>query len=137
LYITRYIVHPGILKKTAAIYPNVIPHCDVLRTRMFSTAATRKWDLYSAVCLERHPVIIQSMQEIELKFYNMLKKIEFENSLKSDHELKKEREENEKKSNNTDNTDVSILIQTAQDFEDNCQEELNNFKFAPTVTSMH
>jgi len=134
LYITRYIVCPGILKKAAAIYPNVIQHCD---TRMFSTTATRKWDLYSAVCLERHPVIMQSMQEIELKFYNMLKKIEFENSLRSDHELRKEREKNEKKSSNTDSTDVSVLIQTAQDFEDNCQEELNSFKFAPTVTSMH
>jgi len=67
----------------------------------------------------------------------MTKKIEFENSLKSDHELKKEREKNEKKSSNTDSTDVSIVIQTAQDFEDNCLEELNNFKFAPTVTSMH
>jgi len=134
LYITRYIVRPGILKNAVAIYPNVIRHCD---TRMFSTTVTRKWDLYSAVCLERHPVITQSMQEIELKFYNMLKKIEFENSLKSDHELKKEREENEKKSSNTDSTDISTLIQTAQDFEDNCQEELNNFKFAPTVTSMH
>lgn len=113
----------------------MILHLDI---RTFGTAtATKKWDLYSAVCLERHPVIIQSMQEIELKFHNMLKKIEYENSLKSDHELKKEKEEKQKKSNSTDDTDTNILIQTAQDFEDSGLEEFNNFKFAPTITSMH
>lgn len=102
-----------------------------------TTRVTKKWDLYSAVCLERHPVILQSMQEIELKFHNMLKKIEYENSLKCDYELKKEKEEKQKKSDKslTDSTD--IVVQTAQDFEDSYQEELNNFKFAPTVTSMH
>lgn len=99
--------------------------------------ATKKWDLYSAICLERHPVITQPMQEIELKFHNILKKIEYENSMKSDHELRTEREKKQKNSsniNNVDNTD--ILLQTAQDLEDNYQEELNNFKFAPRVTSM-
>lgn len=127
----------GTSKKAVAIHPNVIQHRD---TRTFGTATvTGKWDLYSAVCLERHPIIIQPMQEIELKFHNMLKKIEYENSLKSDHELRKEKENKQKKSNNTDNTDddTNVLIQTAQDFEDSCQEELNNFKFAPTITSMH
>lgn len=121
---------PGTSKKVAAIHPNVIQHRD---TQAFSTvAATKKWDLYSAVCLERHPVIIQSMQEIEMKFHNVLKKIEYENSFKSDHELRKEREKKQKKSDNMD--DVDSVIQTAQDFEDNCQEELKNFKFAPTIT---
>jgi len=110
-------------------------------TRAFSSAAsTRKWDLYSAVCLERHPVIIQPMQEIELKFYNMLKKIEYEKSLKCDHELRVEKEEKQKKSSDASqekDVHTKISIQTAQDFQDNCQEELNNFKFAPTVTSMY
>lgn len=109
-------------------------------TRAFSSAASkRKWDLYSAVCLERHPVIIQPMQEIELKFYNMLKKIEYEKSLKCDHELRVKKEEKKKKSSDASkekDVHTKISIQTAQDFQDNCQEELNNFKFAPTVTSM-
>lgn len=120
-------------KKAAAIYPNVI---QCRNTQTFDTVrATKKWDLYSAVCLERHPVITQSMQEIELKFHNMLRKIEYENSLKSDYELKKEQEKKQKKSSKTDSVDT--LVQTAQDLEDSYQEELNNFKFAPTVTSMH
>lgn len=109
-------------------------------TRTFGSATTkRKWDLYSAVCLERYPVIIKPMQELELKFYNMLKKIEYEKSLKCNHELRVEKEEKQKKSSKASNEDVNanILIQTAQDFEDNCQEELNNFKFAPTVTSIY
>ncbi|TGZ53104.1 large ribosomal subunit protein mL46 [Temnothorax longispinosus] len=123
-------VLPVTSKKAAAICSNVIQCRD---TRTFGTAATtKKWDLYSAVCLERHPVITQSMQEIELKFHDMLRKVEYENSLKCDYELKKEREEKQKKSTDVDDTD--ILVQTAQDFEDSYQEEFKNFKFAPRVT---
>ncbi|GAB1860950.1 Large ribosomal subunit protein mL46 [Camponotus japonicus] len=125
----------GISGKAATVYPNVVQCQD---TRAFSsTASKRKWDLYSAVCLERHPVIIQPMQEIELKFYNMLKKIEYEKSLKCDHELRVEKEEKQKESSDASkekDVHTKISIQTAQDFQDNCQEELNNFKFAPTVT---
>lgn len=138
----QLIFHSNILfftatsKKATTICSNVIQYWD---TRTSGTAtATRKWDLYSAVCLERHPVIIQSMQEIELKFHNMLKKVQYENSLKCDYELKVEREKEQKKlhSSNMNIDGTDIIVQTAQDFEDNYQEELNNFKFAPTVTSM-
>ncbi|XP_018399033.1 PREDICTED: 39S ribosomal protein L46, mitochondrial [Cyphomyrmex costatus] len=123
---------PDTSKKAATVYLTIIRHRD---TRTFSTiTSTKKWDLYSAVCLERHPVIIQSMQEIELKFYNMLKKIEYENSLKSDHELIKENEKPKKLSSKEDETETNTLIQTIQDFEDSYQEELNNFKFASTIT---
>lgn len=106
--------------------------------QLFSTAtAAEKWDLYSAVCLERHPMIIQPMQDIELKYYNMLRKIEFENSLKCDHELKAEKEKEQKSVRTDDQDEDAVLIQTIQDFEDSSQEELNSFKFAPTITSMH
>lgn len=123
--------------RVATAYPKVVQCQD---TRTFGSATTkRKWDLYSAVCLERHPVIIQPMQELELKFYNMLKKIEYEKSLKCNHELRVEKEEKQKKSSTSEveDTNANISIQTTQDFEDNCQEELNNFKFAPTVTSIY
>ncbi|XP_018317811.1 39S ribosomal protein L46, mitochondrial, partial [Mycetomoellerius zeteki] len=123
---------PDTSKKVTTIYLSVIQHRD---TRTFSTiTSTKKWDLYSAVCLERHPVIIQSMQEIELKFYNMLKKIEYENSFKSDYELRKEKEREEQKNPSSKENTIKTLVQTAQDFEDSGQEELNNFKFAPTIT---
>ncbi|XP_012233614.1 large ribosomal subunit protein mL46 isoform X2 [Linepithema humile] len=120
----------GTKRKIIAICPNVI---QLQNTQTFSTVtAVKKWDLYSAVCLERHPIIIQPMQDIELKFHNILKKIEFENSLKCDHELRVEKEK-KKKPISVDDEDV-VLIQTAQDFEDSCQEELDSFKFAPTIT---
>ncbi|EGI68670.1 PREDICTED: 39S ribosomal protein L46, mitochondrial [Acromyrmex echinatior] len=121
---------PDTSQKAATIYLSIVQHRD---TRTFSTITSmRKWDLYSAVCLERHPVIIQSMGEMELKFYNMLKKIEYETSLKSDHELKREKEEQKKSSSKEDT--IETLIQTVQEFEDSSQEELNNFKFASTIT---
>jgi len=75
------------------------------------------------------------MQDIELKFHNILKKIEFENSLKCDHELKAEKEKEQKSVKVDDGEDV-VLVQTTQEFEDSCQMELDNFKFAPTITSM-
>ncbi|XP_014478687.1 PREDICTED: 39S ribosomal protein L46, mitochondrial [Dinoponera quadriceps] len=122
----------GTSRKAVAICPNVIQYQN---TQMFSTAPViKKWDLYSSVCLERHPITVQSMQEIELKFYNMLRKIEFEDSLKNDHELKKEREENQSKITKSDMDMETILIQTAQEFEDSNLEELKNFKFAPRIT---
>lgn len=146
MFVIKYVLHmyitqkcmfcTGTPKKAVAICPNVI-QCQ--KTQMFATApAIEKWDLYSSVCLERHPVIIQPMQELELKFYNMLKKIEFENSLKSDHELRKEKEKNLQNINIDDkDEDAAIAIQTAQDFEDSNQEELKNFKFTSTITSMY
>ncbi|XP_029164303.1 39S ribosomal protein L46, mitochondrial-like isoform X2 [Nylanderia fulva] len=113
------------------VYPKVIQCQD---SQAFSSStATKKWDLYSAVCLERHPVIVQPMQDMEQKFYNLLKRIEYENSFKSDHELRVEKEEKLKNSSE-DVEKRDILIQTAQDFEDSSQEELNNFTFAPIIT---
>jgi len=99
--------------------------------------SVKKWDLYSAVCLERHPVIIKPMHETELKFYNLLKQIEFENSLICNYELKKKEEEEYKKLKKADDDNLDSLVQTIQDFEDNYQEELDNFKFAPTVTGIY
>ncbi|KAL0107799.1 hypothetical protein PUN28_014820 [Cardiocondyla obscurior] len=123
---------PAKLQKVAAVCSNVIQYQDA---RMLTTANTKKWDLYSAVCLERHPIVTQSMQEIEAKFHNMLKTIEYENSLKSDYELKKEAENKQEKLNKTESVDdINVVMQTMQDIEDIYQEELNNFKFAPRVT---
>ncbi|XP_066594481.1 large ribosomal subunit protein mL46 [Prorops nasuta] len=100
--------------------------------RLLSTVAekTRKWDLYSGICIERQPVITAPMKEIELQFSNLLKQIEFENSLKSDHELRLENDKTQDLENQTDDADI-VVKKLAQDFEDACNEELKNFKFAP------
>lgn len=66
----------------------------------------------------------------------MLSQIEFENSLKSDHEIRHERElvqaENLKRGDV--DLDADSAKQTAQDFEDACNDELEKFKFAPRKT---
>jgi len=99
--------------------------------------SVKKWDLYSAVCLERHPIIIKPMHQMESKFYNLLKQIEFENSLRCDYEIKKEKEEKRQSVKKADDENLDSLVQTIQDFEDSYQEELDNFKFAPKVTGIY
>lgn len=56
-----------------------------------SNAVTKeKWDLLAAVCLERKPVITPPPNELEEKFQKFLSDLEFERSLKSDHEKRHE-----------------------------------------------
>ena len=49
----------------------------------------RKWQLISAVCLERPPVISAPLNGVEKSFTALLDKQEFEMSCLSDHEMKK------------------------------------------------
>ncbi|EDX08864.1 GD13646 [Drosophila simulans] len=51
-----------------------------------------KWDLYAGVLVERLPVLSKSLNPLEKQFQDLLWRVEYENSLKSDHELKHERE---------------------------------------------
>ncbi|CAH1969369.1 unnamed protein product [Acanthoscelides obtectus] len=53
-------------------------------------AAKVKWDLYAAVCLERKPVITPQLNELQEEYKTLIAEIEFERSLKSDHELRHE-----------------------------------------------
>ncbi|KAK9296885.1 hypothetical protein QLX08_009276 [Tetragonisca angustula] len=78
-----------------------------------------KWDLLSAVCLERHPVITKSMLDIETRFHDMLQQVELENSMISDFEMQKQNNKNRK---------------TVQDLEDSWKEEFTNFKFAERIS---
>ena len=98
-----------------------------------------KWDLLSAVCLERHPVITKPMQDIEARFQETLKQIEFENSLLSDFEIEMKKELDEKQKQKSgrmltdDDTDI-VSNQTKQDFLDSSEQELTKFKFAPRIS---
>ncbi|KAJ8882071.1 hypothetical protein PR048_018559 [Dryococelus australis] len=76
------------------------------------------------------------MAPIENKFSRLLDQIEFERSLKSDHELRHELDRRQAellKKGEVPELDEEKSTQTAQDFEDICQEELSNFKFSPRV----
>ncbi|XP_046417824.1 39S ribosomal protein L46, mitochondrial isoform X1 [Neodiprion fabricii] len=98
--------------------------------------AKEKWDLVSAVCVERHPVISKPLKDIEAKFQHYLDQLEFENSMKSDHELrhKKDKEIQEQIKAGTGEIDMDAIKQTAQDFEDASLDELNKFQFASRTT---
>lgn len=67
-----------------------------------------------------------------------MKLIEFENSLKSDHEIRKEKEKRQlellKKGDIEVDLDSESSKQTAQDLEDACVDELHKFEFAPRTT---
>jgi len=96
----------------------------------------KKWDLISAVCLERTPVITPPLTPIEKEMDQMLKKLERMNSLKSDHEIWQEKDkriaQNRKELEETD-PDLASK-QTSQDYEDACNEELARFEFALRTT---
>ena len=75
-------MHPHCIRK----YTNTCSHSSVSSTSP-SESKRPRWDLKSAVCLERYPVVSQELGEIERKFSNMLETMELENSLLSDHEV--------------------------------------------------
>lgn len=57
-----------------------------------TAAAPEKWDLYAGVLVERLPVVSKSLNPLEKQFQDLLWRVEYENSLKSDFELKHERD---------------------------------------------
>ncbi|XP_071446136.1 large ribosomal subunit protein mL46 isoform X2 [Hetaerina americana] len=97
-----------------------------------------KWDLIGAVVVERKPVVAKEMEDIEKRFSSLLQQLEFEKSLKCDHEITDEMEKQEaeliKKGVIKDIDLDAVVKQTAQDFRDMCSEELAKFKFAPRTT---
>uniref|UniRef100_A0A336K3T5 Large ribosomal subunit protein mL46 n=1 Tax=Culicoides sonorensis TaxID=179676 RepID=A0A336K3T5_CULSO len=96
------------------------------------------WDLYAGVLLERLPIITKALNPLEAQVQKMLNDIEFENSLKSDHEIRHEREQIQAELIKRGEVDVDLDVdstkQTAQDFKDACTDEAEKFKFAPRIT---
>ena len=76
------------------------------------------------------------MNDIERRFQECLNQIEFENSYKSDHEMRIEKDKKMSETVVDDDTEVSIT-QTAQDFEDACKQEYDQFKFASRITGIY
>jgi len=103
-----------------------------------SAAAAEKWDLYAGVLVERLPVVSKSLNPLEKQFQDMLWRVEYENSLKSDHELKHEREivqaELIKKGKMQVDMEDSGSKQTAQDRKDAYIEELKKFQLGARTT---
>ncbi|KAI8118776.1 mitochondrial, 39S ribosomal protein L46 [Lucilia cuprina] len=114
---------------------------EVARTFASSAASGKqeKWDLYAGVLVERLPVVSKEFNEIEKEFQQYLWRVEFEKSLKSNHELQHERDLKQaellKKGQLEVDLDESASKQTAQDLKDAYIEELNKFKVAPRTTA--
>lgn len=68
---------------------NQLKHVVSVRTQAQNNT-NQKWDLFSAVCLERKPVVTPALTEIEKEYKQYLKDLEFELSVKSNFELRHE-----------------------------------------------
>ncbi|KAG5868042.1 hypothetical protein JTB14_001734 [Gonioctena quinquepunctata] len=106
---------------------------DVLKVQISpsSSLSSEKWDLLTAVCLERRPIITPALNEIEKEYKQFMADIELERSLKSNIELRHEADlvqlELLKKGGDIGDMD-SNLKQTAQDLMDLWNEEASKFK---------
>ncbi|KAG8256854.1 39S ribosomal protein L46, mitochondrial [Homalodisca vitripennis] len=105
-------------------------------SRLYS-ASKERWDLVSSVCLERKPIITRELNDIETKYSKAISDVEYENSYKSDHEIRKIKDQllAEKMKNEATFYDSDkVSLQTAQEYEDSCNEELKKFSLAKRVT---
>ena len=88
----------------------------------------------AAVCIERRPIITPVRNEMQEGFQKLLSKLEFENSLKSAHEMRHEADLRLAKVKSTKDIDIDLVAQqTAQDYEDAGMEEVSKFKFASRI----
>ncbi|XP_055843100.1 39S ribosomal protein L46, mitochondrial [Episyrphus balteatus] len=110
------------------------------RSTNYSTQpqSKEKWDLYASVLVERLPIVSKSLNSLETDFQKLLWQTEFENSLKSDHELQHEKDliqaELIKKGEVEIEFDDSASKQTAQDLKDSYIEEAKKFQLASRET---
>ncbi|KAI9560105.1 hypothetical protein GHT06_014115 [Daphnia sinensis] len=111
----------------------------MLYSSLSTTNPSPKWQLLSAICLERTPIIMPPMAKIEEEMAELFEKLDTMKSLKSDHELKQDEDKKVSASlaegNQDESNADSATRQTAQDFEDACNEELSKFKPAPKITA--
>ncbi|XP_031844126.1 mitochondrial ribosomal protein L46 isoform X2 [Nomia melanderi] len=100
-------------------------------SRLLSQAIVKgkkEWDLLSAVCLERHPIITKPMEDIEARYQDMLRQIEFENSLLSETEIQMKFKENLNQKAVPSGTNIEDIMASNK-------KELMAFKFAPRINA--
>ncbi|ENN75252.1 39S ribosomal protein L46, mitochondrial [Dendroctonus ponderosae] len=100
-----------------------------------SATFSEKWDLLTAVLIERKPVTSPELTGIEKDFKEYLSAVEFERSLKNDTEINLEKE----RAITTQKKEIEDLdlksTRTTQDFIDACKEEFAKFKPAEKTTA--
>lgn len=87
------------------------------------------------MCIERKPVITPALNELEKSYYKYLQDVEHERSFKSDFEVRMELDKKQAELIKQGTADADVVVkQTAQDFLDANNEQLNKFKFADRIT---
>ncbi|XP_031631867.1 39S ribosomal protein L46, mitochondrial [Contarinia nasturtii] len=119
---------------------NCIKYRAIPQIRNRSTLANAepsKWDLLVGVQIERLPVITKTLNKLERDYQDLLRQIEFENSYKSDFELREEREiqnVNEGKAKVEGDDLYGVVKDTALDLKDAWKSELSRFQPASRTT---
>ncbi|CAK9290502.1 unnamed protein product [Gordionus sp. m RMFG-2023] len=96
-----------------------------MKSILQSTKIQNKWQIFSACCLQRPPIISKEKTELETRYQNLLYQIEYEHSVKSDFELKSVKEIKNKKD---EKSKAKGDLLTPQELEDRYVEEFNMFK---------
>lgn len=101
-----------------------------------SNTTVKKWRLVSAVYLERSPLLIQERNDKEKEYETMIKKMELERSLLSNHELRhlEDLRIAEKRKKDDAGESEEVLLQTALEAEDLWESRLKEFTPAPKIT---
>ncbi|CRK99797.1 CLUMA_CG013105, isoform A [Clunio marinus] len=122
------------------MFRNLVTKAFAYNIRRASTNSSKElWDLHVGVLIERLPIISKKLTNFEADVMNTLRQIEFENSLKSDHEVKKEKDKLQQELIKAGTYEVDLdgdsrNLQTAQDMEDLSQQEVSKFQYASRET---
>ncbi|CAL1541776.1 unnamed protein product [Lymnaea stagnalis] len=90
--------------------------------------------LYSAVCVERHPIIGAEKNKLEQRFADLMAQLELEKSFLSDHEVRLIKEKQAALTENENKEETNKETETALDLEDKWEAELKLFTPAPRET---
>ncbi|XP_012548733.1 39S ribosomal protein L46, mitochondrial [Bombyx mandarina] len=102
-----------------------------------SISSKPAWDILTGICIERLPVVTPPLTEMQKKYKEFLLTVEFEKSMKSNHEIQHENDKKQAELFKAESQDVDIDAVnkvTAQDFEDAANEEYSKFKFGNLET---
>ncbi|KAH3834777.1 39S ribosomal protein L46, mitochondrial-like isoform X2 [Dreissena polymorpha] len=114
--------------------------CGCRHASASAVSSNKKWQLHSAVCLQRYPRVIKPPTDLEQKYKEIMGRIELRKSLLSDYELDLVAEKHmfEKMKTMTDDEKKKLLAErsllTMAEQLDVWTKELDNFKLADKLT---